>query len=171
MDSSDNFTAEEVHLIKSFMAMMKSKSPAAFDRLVKPDVQDCASQTGIMMVEQEVQTDNSTPVEKPRVTLRFKREVEEEIDEEEEEEEETEAEEEELNMEEEIATFRKLVRAYKNKAGLTQSRRDRISTDLREFARKHNITNAGGFYYKSYHPDMIMKLNHRFGLEGDKAVC
>jgi hypothetical protein len=173
MDVSDSLTAEEVHLIKSFMAMMKSKSSAAFDRLVKPDVQDCASQTRIMMVEQEVQTDNPTPVEKPRVTLRFKREVEEEIDEEiEEEEEESEAEEGELDMEEEIATFQKLVRAYKNKnnAGLTRSRKDRISTDLRDFARKHNITNSGGFYYKSYHPDMIMKLNHRFGLEGDRAV-
>jgi hypothetical protein len=95
-------------------------------------------------------------LEKPKVTLRFKREVEEEIDEEideeiEEEEEETEAEEEkeELDMEKEIATFRKLVRAYKNKnnAGLTRLRKDRISTDLRDFARKHNITNAGGFYY------------------------
>jgi hypothetical protein len=173
MDSSDSFTAEKVHLIKSFMTMMKSKSPAAFDSLVKPNVQDCASQIGITMVEQEVQTDNPTPVEKPRVTLRFKREVEEEIEEEiEEEEEETEAEEEELDMEEEIATFRKLVCAYKNKnnAGLTRSRKDRISTDLQDFPRKHNITNAGGFFYKSYHPDMIMKLNHRFGLEGDKAV-
>jgi hypothetical protein len=73
-------------------------------------------------------------------------------------------------VEEEIATFRKLVLAYKNKAGLTRSRRDRIPTDLRDFAMKHNITNAGGFFYKSYHPDMIMKLNHRFGLEGNEAI-
>jgi hypothetical protein len=168
MDSSDRFTAEEVHLIKCFMVMMKSKSPTAFDKLVKPEVQDCASQTEAKMVEQEVQTKTPAPVEKPKVILKIRREVE--VEEELEEEEEDEEEEEELNMEEEIATFRKLVHAYKNKAGLARLQRDRISYDLRDFAMKHNIMNSDGVPYKSYHPDMIMKLNHRFGLEGDRAV-
>jgi hypothetical protein len=109
---------------------------------VKPKVRDCASQTEAKMVEQEVQTKTPAPVEKQKVILNIRREVEVKEELEEEEEDKEEEEEEELNMEEEIATFRKLVHAYKNKAGLARSHRDRISYDLRDFARNHNIMNS-----------------------------
>lgn len=167
MESADTFTAEEVHLIKSFVAMMKGKNATAFDRLIKPEVQDCATQTDCPVQDCATQTDSPAPVEKPKVILRVRRMIEIESEEEEENEEE---ETEEDDTEKEIATFRKLVHAYHNKTGLVRSEKDRISTDLRAFAKKHNIRKSDGTFYKAFHYDMIMKLNHRFGLEGDQAV-
>jgi hypothetical protein len=69
-----------------------------------------------------------------------------------------------------LKRFCELVYAYKNKAGCTRLQKDKISSHLREFAKKHNIKNSAGVFYKSYHNGMIMKLNHHSGLKGGKVV-